>query len=100
MEATTTHSVMDYLQQEDIKTTITNVDNDEELSSDTYEEEASRTWYSIAILVLAIIGLAINLTAVIIMRKKRGIFHTMLKVKSNVVFYRYLPYAYKYCKNR
>ena len=30
---------MDYLQQEDIKTTITNVDNDEELSSDTYEEE-------------------------------------------------------------
>ena len=37
-------------------------------------------WYSIAILVLAIVGIGINLTAIVIMRKKRGIFHTMLKV--------------------
>jgi hypothetical protein len=37
-------------------------------------------WYSVVILVLAVIGLAINITAIIIMRKKKGIFHTMLKV--------------------
>ena len=37
-------------------------------------------WYSIAILVLAIVGIGINVTAIVIMRKKKGIFHTMLKV--------------------
>ena len=37
-------------------------------------------WYGIAILVLAIVGIGINVTAIVIMRKKKGIFHTMLKV--------------------
>lgn len=48
---------------------------------DMYEKESEK-WYSIAILVLAVVGLAINITAVIIMRKKKGIFHTMLKVST------------------
>ena len=52
-----------------------NVDED----VDMYEKESEK-WYSIAILVLAVVGLAINITAVIIMRRKKGIFHTMLKV--------------------
>ena len=52
-----------------------NVDED----MDMYEKESEK-WYSIAILVLAVVGLAINITAVIIMRRKKGIFHTMLKV--------------------
>ena len=38
-------------------------------------------WYGIAILVLAIVGIGINVTAIVIMRKKKGIFHTMLKVR-------------------
>ena len=48
----------------------------EENNYDGYEE----WWYSVVILVLAVIGLAINITAIIIMRKKKAIFHTMLKV--------------------
>ena len=42
-------------------------------------------WYSIAILVLAIVGIGINVTAIVIMRKKKGIFHTMLKVHQKVL---------------
>ena len=42
-------------------------------------------WYSIAILVLAIVGIGINVTAIVIMRKKKGIFHTMLKVHQTVL---------------
>ena len=53
-------------------------DLDEE-DAEVYERESEK-WYSIAILILAVVGLAINITAVIIMRKKKGIFHTMLKV--------------------
>ena len=65
------------------KTTV--IDNiGEEHEEDNYmEEQTSEKWYSITILVLAVVGLAINITAVIIMRKKKGIFHTMLKVNDN-----------------
>ena len=41
-----------------------------------------RYWYSITILFLAVIGLGINITAIIVMRKKKGIFHQLLKVKN------------------
>ena len=60
------------------------IDNiSEDNKEDSYmEEQTSEKWYSITILVLAVVGLAINITAVIIMRKKKGIFHTMLKVSS------------------
>ena len=58
--------------------------------AEVYERESEK-WYSIAILVFAVVGLAINITAVIIMRKKKGIFHTMLKViaydeKCSIIF--------------
>ena len=70
---------------------MNNMDNDSTSSHDIIvedldEEDAevyergSEKWYSITILILAVVGLAINITAVIIMRKKKGIFHTMLKV--------------------
>ena len=63
----------------DSSAVIDNISEDNE--DDTYmEEQTSEKWYSITILVLAVVGLAINITAVIIMRKKKGIFHTMLKV--------------------
>ena len=55
-------------------------DLDEE-DAEVYER-GSEKWYSITILILAVVGLAINITAVIIMRKKKGIFHTMLKVSA------------------
>ena len=59
---------------------INGEDLDEE-DAEVYERESEK-WYSIAILVLAVVGLAINITAVIIMRKKKGIFHIMLKVSA------------------
>ena len=63
----------------DSSAVIENISKDNE--EDNYmEEQTSEKWYSITILVLAVVGLAINITAVIIMRKKKGIFHTMLKV--------------------
>ena len=63
----------------DSSAVIDNISEDNE--EDNYmEEQTSEKWYSITILVLAVVGLAINITAVIIMRKKKGIFHTMLKV--------------------
>ena len=62
-------------------------DEDEDLPQETYKFVSK--WYSIAILVLALLGLAINLTAVIILRKKKGIFHTMLKVNFDFLFYFY-----------
>ena len=72
---------------------MNNMDNDSTSSHDIIvedldEEDAevyergSEKWYSITILILAVVGLAINITAVIIMRKKKGIFHTMLKVSA------------------
>ena len=53
------------------------IDNEHE---DVNEDD--RYWYSITILCLAVIGLGINITAIIIMRKKKGIFHKLLKVRN------------------
>ena len=49
------------------------------------DDNSGIEWYSIAILVLAIVGIGINVTAIVIMRKKKGIFHTMLKVHQKVL---------------
>ena len=49
------------------------------------DDNSGIEWYSIAILVLAIVGIGINVTAIVIMRKKKGIFHTMLKVLQKVL---------------
>ena len=46
------------------------------------ENKDDRYWYSITILFLAVIGLGINITAIIVMRKKKGIFHKLLKVRN------------------
>ena len=72
---------------------MNNMDNDSTSSHDIIVEDldedaevyegGSEKWYSITILILAVVGLAINITAVIIMRKKKGIFHTMLKVSAH-----------------
>ena len=47
-----------------------------------HEDNDDRYWYSITILFLAVIGLGINITAIIVMRKKKGIFHKLLKVRN------------------
>ena len=47
-----------------------------------HEDKDDRYWYSITILFLAVLGLGINITAIIIMRKKKGIFHKLLKVRN------------------
>ena len=79
----------------DSSAVIDNISEDNE--EDNYmEEQTSEKWYSITILVLAVVGLAINITAVIIMRKKKGIFHTMLKVNlvHNELFFSVLIMSY------
>ena len=47
-----------------------------------HEDNDDRYWYSITILFLAVIGLVINITAIIVVRKKKGIFHKLLKVRN------------------
>ena len=72
--ATETDSVVDYPEQFYGNT------GEEPEEEEVYYDGYAEWWYSVVILVLAVIGLAINITAIIIMRKKKGIFHTMLKV--------------------
>ena len=71
-----------------VNDSLTSVMADEDLDTDTYEDDAK--WYSIAILVLALVGVAVNLTAVILLRKKKGIFHKMLKVRNTKNILKYL----------
>ena len=72
---TETDSIVDYTEPTH-GNTVEELEDEEEVDYDGYAE----WWYSVIILVLAVIGLAINISAIIIMRKKRGIFHAMLKV--------------------
>ena len=58
----------------------TNIAKEEIYNEHEDANNDDRYWYSVTILFLAVIGFGINITAIIIMRKKKGIFHKLLKV--------------------
>ena len=91
METTTNKTDPTSILLNDSLTSIV-ADEDEDLATDTYEDDAK--WYRMAMLVLAVVGLAINLTAIILMRKKKGIFHKMLKVNNTQTLLKYLHINY------